>query len=201
MVKPNVPKQLKSLKTSKKDLVSMYRMLPKVDGNGYSECPMAEDIYTEKEKRQQQVQLHLDQLRIEERKLLQEIKRVKHTVVILDNDKTSIHNNDSYEEYEQAQAKQQNHLKILRDKLGDIRLRINDLEILVGITRQKQWPTITPKQGNCFENYSPAMINKPPAKHRALPTDSKSSIDKADSLFRKESKASPGHIAKFDKKL
>lgn len=195
MAGPDTHKPLKSLRQAREDLVSIYRMLPKVDGNGYSECPIAEDIYAEKQKRQQQMLLHLEQLRKQQQELLERVRKTKNTIIVLDDDKASIHSQSPYEKYEQAQVKQQNHLKILQNKLADLQLKINDLEILLGITSQKQWPFRDPVEGNCFKNYSPAIINKSSAKQGVLSAAEGFDKKKVDSVFKKESKKGSANIA------
>ncbi|MBN2590808.1 MAG: hypothetical protein JXA96_13170 [Sedimentisphaerales bacterium] len=184
-------KRLKPIKQAKKELIHSYTILPNVDRNSYSECPFAEDLYAEKQKHQHYIELYLKEYRKHKKELIEKINKAKNTAIVLDNDKISIPSENSYEKYEQAQVKQLQRLKTLQNSLADLQLQINDLEILLGITNQKQWPEGDALLGSSFKNYNSTMVNKPSVKQDVIPGVLSSEIKKADSAFKKESMINP----------
>jgi len=145
MVNSGFNKPPRKLRECIEDLQQTYRVLPKVDKDGYSECPFAEDIYAKKQRHELEVANHLDRLKHEKNEVIKKIHALKNTLTIIDSDRESIHNLSAYEKYEQAEEKKRKEIKCLRAQLERLQLQINDLEILLGITGKKKWPNGNPE--------------------------------------------------------
>jgi hypothetical protein len=185
----NTSQDSAALEKSRKQLLSSYMKLPEVDSEGFSRCPFAEDLYAEKEESQRNLHRHLEQLRSDKKKLLAGIRKSKSTAAACDDQELRIHSRDPFEADRQAQDRRRLYTKMLREHLLELQIRINDLEILLGITGRRSWPGREPEQGRCFDNYSPAMINKAAGGQKRFTVALADKVPGIDSVFDRESSA------------
>jgi len=160
MVDSSSNKPPRNLRECIEDLQQTYRILPKVDKDGSSECPFAEDIYAKKQRHELEVESHLDKLKREKKEVIKKIRNIKNASIIIASNKESIHNLSAYEKYEEAEKKQQEKIKLLKTEIERLQLQINDLEILLGITGQKKWPKGHHESGADLNNSVPPTAGK-----------------------------------------
>ena len=115
-------------------------MLPKVDEDGYSECPFAEQLYAQKQEQQQELQQHLEKLKTDSAQTETEIQKCKSNASIVGSDQSQLHSPDASEQYEQAEDKLKSKLKQLQEKRTHIRLKIQDVKKLLAKANEKNWP-------------------------------------------------------------
>ena len=187
MVDSSSNKPPRNLRECIEDLQQTYRILPKIDKDGYSDCRFAEDIYAKKQRHELEVASHLDKLKREKKEVIKKIRNIKNASIIIASDKESIHNLSAYEKYEQAEAEQQEKIKLLRTEIERLQLQINDLEILLGVTSQKRWPKGHPESQASLNNSVLPTAGKTGRYTSNAKTDLPGSQQGVDNFFKADS--------------
>ena len=144
-MKPNHNKQLGNIDECMEGLHKAYDLLPKVDEEGYSECPFAEQLYAQKQEQQQELQQHLEKLKTDLAQTETEIQKCNSNANIVASDQGQLHSQDVFERYEQAEDKLKSKLEQLREKRTCIRLKIEDVKKLLAKAGEKNWPDGEPE--------------------------------------------------------
>jgi len=160
-MKPNHNKQLGNIDECMEGLRKAYDLLPKVDEEGYSECPFAEQLYAQKQEQQQELQQHLEKLKTDLAQTETDIQKCNSNASIVGSDQGQLHSQDVFERYEQAGDKLKSKLKQLHEKRTHIRLKIKDVEKLIAKANEKNWPDGEPEGQRFSLGPSPSLLDNP----------------------------------------
>ena len=165
-------KSLRKTDEYMEELRKAYRILPKVDEDGYSKCSFAEQLYFQKQESEQQLQQQNERLKADLAEINAKIKKCKSNEGIIASDQDQLHGQDALDQYEEAQNKLKTRLKQLREKRTHIKSKNKDVEELLGKTCKKIWPDGDPEErgASCVPS-SASPENSMPPDNRQLSTD------------------------------
>jgi len=144
-MKTNHHKQLGNIDECIEGLRKAYDLLPKVDEEGNSECPFAEQLYAQKQEQQRELQQHLEKLKKDLVQVETDIQKCNSNANIVASDQGQLHSQNVFERYEQAEDKLKSKLKQLHEKRTHIRSKMKDTEKLLAKTNEKNWPDGEPE--------------------------------------------------------
>ena len=127
-------------------LNSKFRILPKVDDKGQSECPFAEDLYAEKEKAAKEVSKKLKEASRYADLLKQEIARFRRNLSKIGADAGSLNSVQAKEKYASAKKAQEFHIDKNDKRLRKLTDLIAKAEKLLQVALEKKWPLGEPKK-------------------------------------------------------
>jgi len=128
------------------ELWSKVKVCPKVDQEGNSECPFAEDLYAEKEEFTEKVEKESKKLQPYLRVVEQEIERCSNNLDQLSADSSSLNLDEAKERYAVAKrAQESQYNKALQQRKGLTDL-ISKTEKIVALARAKTFPGRKPQK-------------------------------------------------------
>lgn len=129
-----------------KELLGAVRQLPRVNEEGSSECPFAEELYAKKEKVQKEAQSFLKELDEYSRWASDEITRYRDSLTVILAGKEALSNNNAINRFTEAEVK----LAALARKLSRVRDQICEafrrLQAAIKESSQKQFPGRIPRE-------------------------------------------------------
>jgi hypothetical protein len=137
------------------ELISNASQLPKVDKNGYSECPFAEELYARKEKAVKNVEKALKELQQFRATVKKEVDRCRHNLNLVGNDSKRLRTDQPKEGYDRArkaQVSEYNRAIMRQKKLFELFKRANEA---LKKAKEKKWPFGKPKSQN---NFNPQAV-------------------------------------------
>ena len=135
-----------STEKSLDDLNHKNRILPKVEKDGSSECPFAEDLYADKEEAAQKLTKRLQELRSFLPQIDEKIARFKSNLNRIDNDGKAISYDKAKDEYHSAKrAQESKYNKALQQKKDVLELLKKGKEMLKK-ANAKKYPGKKPKK-------------------------------------------------------
>ena len=142
------------------ELLRAASQLPKVDENGSSECPFAEELYAKKEEAQKKVQQCLPQLNIYRGWVGQEINRCKKNLVVISAHQDMLNRDRPRRYFSQAETK----LAALYKKLLTLREKIDQMikkiQEALREAAQKQYPGKIPQKDR-YSSLAPSAFEQP----------------------------------------
>ena len=145
----DVDSDMKIMSTLLGELQSKINILPKVDENGRSECPFAEDLYFEKEKAAKKVSEYLEKMHRYVGLVEQEIVRFHNNIATIRADANSLFLIQAKENYKQAEESQIFHIKKTTDQKKDLLDLISRAEKMLQLARGEKWPGEKPEKRFC----------------------------------------------------
>jgi hypothetical protein len=131
-------------------LQSKIDILPKVDKEGRSECPFAEDLYFEKDQEAEEVAKKLKRLRLCLEFVVRELTRLRQDLARTMADAGSLHLKKAKEEYSHAVRSLRVHIKKNIDRRNKLIDLISQTEKLLNTAHSKKWPLGKPKERRRF---------------------------------------------------
>jgi len=134
------------------ELDSKTRQLPKVDEQGKSECPFAEELYADKEEALANVERESGRLEEYLDWVEQEIERCQRNLDRIRFDRNGLDLDEAREQYEAALESQQHELNTFihqKKRLNDLMIRKNQL-LTKAQDKRHTWPLVKPKQKDHF---------------------------------------------------
>ena len=132
------------------ELWGKINQLPKVDENGYSECPFAEELYAYKEEAAAIVAEESKKLQLCLELVKEEIDRCQQNIEILSTDASSLHLEEAKKKYEagkKSQRLQYNKGVHQQELLIDLIKRADEL---LKLAEEKKWPIGEPGRSDRF---------------------------------------------------
>lgn len=161
-VKPeDIEGTLASTATSIGKLRGALQVLPKVDDDGHSECPFARELYTEKERRQAEVQARLGALHESLWVVKAEIERCERNLGTVSTHGSQLNSDAARSHYTQAEGELAAQLERWRQVLDRIQEVIEDAEDALSEASAKPFPG-----GDAGFPVSPSV---PPASAQPVP--------------------------------
>lgn len=124
---------------------SAFRILPRVDEQGRSDCPFAERLYANKEEAEQELIKRIEELRELESIIAQEMARSQQNASLISSDAGRLHSERPREQYEQARRGAEAEYHRLAEKRESVLARIAELEEALRRSQTKKWPLGEPK--------------------------------------------------------
>jgi hypothetical protein len=97
---------LEETKAAVKELVEKVRSLPRVEHDGSSQCPFAEELYAKKEETEKSVQGLMILLRQYLGVVLKKIERCRRNIQVIEASTTALNNDEPRREFSDAEAEQ-----------------------------------------------------------------------------------------------
>jgi hypothetical protein len=138
-----------------KKLEQKASVLPKVEKDGYSECPFARDLYSVKEEAEEKVTTHLKKLRRNVAVLKKEIYKCKKNLQLIQSDANHLHLEDTIRNYAIAEGSLERYYTKAVDLKPMLDERIAHAIEMLNKTKGKKWPL--GKAGKSSDTYVPAF--------------------------------------------
>lgn len=149
------------------ELLMAARQLPKVDGDGYSECDFAEQLYATKEEAQKKTQGCLEKLGEYQSWVEEQIGRCQANLSTVSSGKSALSTDGPRDRLSEAEEK----LSAFCKKLGKLREKIDEvfrqMQSAIKEASQKQFPGRIPRKNPQFSpssNYSSKPMGSPSPK-------------------------------------
>jgi len=121
-------------------------MLPKVDGDGNSECPFAESLYAERDELEERVNKALQDASGYMELLDREIARLRGNLRRVQADANSLNSLRAKEEYQNAAQALEHHIGKNLERRKALSELIASAEKLLAFSRAKKWPVDKPQK-------------------------------------------------------
>jgi hypothetical protein len=129
------------------ELETKFKILPKVDQEGNSECPFAEDLYAEKEEFLEKVEKESRKIQGYLRLVEQEIARCRGNLGKIRSDARSLHLDEAKEKYDAAKrAQETQYKKAIQQRTALMDLTSRTAKVLA-LARSKTFPGRKPQKG------------------------------------------------------
>ena len=150
--KYNSPKKLKGTKKKTwafgwealgkciKEVHSVLKYLPRVEKDGYSECPSAWEIYIKKENHVAELESYLNHLEHEIIELKRENAELKKHVIVIEEHTEYLTHYSPQKRYDQAQQKLKDKRRAIHDQITRLTLKCQDIRRLLAEANKKKWP-------------------------------------------------------------
>ncbi|MBC2714917.1 MAG: hypothetical protein HF978_06370 [Desulfobacteraceae bacterium] len=158
------------------ELISKANQLPKIDENGFSECPFAEELYAYKEKAARNLEKAIKRLRQYILPVEREIERCRQNLKKISSDRQKLHDDEAKKNYnnaKEAQLSEYNQAIQRRKRLFEI---IQKADKELEKAKEKKWPPGDLKEQNSFNPESasgsivtPRNNGMPNHNHRETP--------------------------------
>ena len=115
-------------------------ILPKVDKEGNSDCPFAQDLYSVKEEAEEKVINHLKKLRMDHKALMKEISRCRKNLQLIQSDTNRLHLEDTLKAYKEAEGSLECYYKRAIETKARLIESMVDVRKMLDKTKEKKWP-------------------------------------------------------------
>jgi hypothetical protein len=126
-------------------LHSKLRGLPRVDNQGRSECPFAEDLFSAKEQVAEKLGLRLKPLLEYRTAVEQEVERTRRNLAVLSDGAHALHSSDVATPFRKAEFSQEAEARRAADQLHRIQEMIPAVERALQIAATKRFPGRKPR--------------------------------------------------------
>jgi len=154
----NLKKAEESLKKTKKSIEDLDRSvhsLPDVDEDGNSECPFAEELYAEKEKRQKKLQSQLKEFYKIIEAIDAEIGRCKKNLTVITAHQNKINSDKIRDQYTEEEAKLAGRITQLIKIKQEVRKAIKACKKAIAEASAKHYPGRKPREYPGLEGAEP----------------------------------------------
>lgn len=142
----DVDAMIQYMPTYLEKLQSKIDILPKVDKEGRSECPFAENLYAEKENVAEEVAEKLKRLRLCFLFVVRELSHLHQDLARTQADAGSLHLKKAKEQYSRAVDGLRVHIEKNIQRKNKITDLISQTEKLLSLAHSKKWPLGKPKE-------------------------------------------------------
>lgn len=142
-------------------LQSATKVLPKVDKDGSSECPFAEELYAQKEEAQKEAQECLEKLGEYQLWVENQIRICQNNLSIISSGKAALRTDRPRDRLSEAEDNLSAFCKKLEELLGKIEDVFRQLQAAIMEASQKQFPGRIPRKNPGF----PILLSEPDSAH------------------------------------
>ena len=133
--------------------------LPKVDEDGNSECPFAEEMYAQKEDIQAQLNGQLKGLYEKQEAIDAENTRCKNNLVVISAHERRIHRDSVRDQYSQAEVELCARIECLSEMQERVTKTIKDVQAALAEASEKYYPGRCPQNGGASGTPNPGGAN------------------------------------------
>lgn len=163
-----VESDLQAAESKAEALQRAVQSLPRVDEDGHSDCPFAEELYAKKDKLQEELQGLVERLQSHHAAIEKEIARIKNNMVVISAQQDQLHGDRPREHFSEAEAE----LAALYKRYVRLRDRVADaIEAVLKVLSDacsKQYPGGKPREnpwageGDPGPGQEPLIPRRPP---------------------------------------
>jgi len=128
------------------ELESLRKYLPRVSPDGRSECPFAEDPYTQKEEKEAEVERRIGVYREYARAIEEELPYTKRTVAVVEEGNERLHHEQPKDHFDQAELEAKAEYKRIVDQRQKMQDLLARMQQALDRSRSIQFPGRKPRK-------------------------------------------------------